>query len=45
VIFLLADYPEKYHQFAAEDNAKGITRMMALKRLVHPVTHLGDLMG
>jgi formate dehydrogenase iron-sulfur subunit len=45
VIFLLADYPEKYHQFAAEDNAKGISRMMAIKCLVHPVAHLRDLMG
>jgi formate dehydrogenase iron-sulfur subunit len=40
VIFLLKDDPEKYHQFAAKENANGITRMMALKRLLDPVTRL-----
>lgn len=38
VIFLVKDYPEKYHQFAAKQNETGITRMMAQKQPLHPVT-------
>jgi len=38
VIFLLKDYPEKYHEFAAEKNGSGITRMTALNLLLHPAT-------
>ena len=45
VIFLLADYPETYHRFAEGNEDVGITRMMAIKRLVHPVAHLKNLMG
>ncbi len=41
VIFLLKDYPEKYHQFAANDRAKGTTRKMALKSLLHPANRMG----
>jgi formate dehydrogenase iron-sulfur subunit len=45
VIFLLKDYPEKYQQFAAMNHAKGITREMALRRLLHPVTRVGNMIG
>ena len=45
VIFLLKDYPEKYHQYAATRDAKGITRKMALKQLLHPVASLEDWIG
>lgn len=38
VIFLVKDYPEKYHQFAAKQNETGITRMMAQKQPLPPVT-------
>ncbi len=40
VIFLLADDPKKYHQFAVAGNTIGITRKMALKRLFHPMRSL-----
>ena len=45
VIFLLKDYPEKYHQFAAGDGAKGIAGRMALRRLLHPVTRVENMIG
>jgi formate dehydrogenase iron-sulfur subunit len=38
VIFLLKDYPEKYHEFAAEKHGSGITSMTALNLLLHPAT-------
>ena len=38
VIFLVKDDPEKYHRFAATQNETGVTRRMALKQLLHPVT-------
>ena len=41
VIFLLKDYPEKYHEFAAGNGATGSTVKMARKPLVHPTTHAG----
>ena len=41
VIFLLKDVPEKYYQFAAGKGATGTTRMTALKRFLHPASHLG----
>jgi len=40
VIFLVKDDPKKYHQFAAEDNGKRITRMMALERPFPPINRL-----
>ena len=40
VIFLLADDPKKYHQFAVAGNTIGITRKMALKRLFQPLRSL-----
>ncbi len=45
VIFLLKDYPEKYHEYAASDPARGITRKMALKQILHPVAALEDWIG
>ena len=45
VIFLLKDYPEKYHEYAASDPARGITRKMALKQFLHPVAALEDWIG
>ena len=45
VIFLVKDDPEKYHQFAAGVNAKGITRQMALKHLLHPIADLRHMIG
>jgi len=37
VIFLLADDPKKYHKFAVAENIIGITRKMALKRILRPL--------
>jgi len=45
VIFLLADYPENYQQFAAADPAEGITRRMALKHPLQSISGLGDRIG
>ena len=36
VIYLLVDDPKKYHKFAVAENTVGITRKMALKRLLRP---------
>jgi formate dehydrogenase iron-sulfur subunit len=35
VIFLVKDDPEKYHEFAAEKNGSGNTRMTGMERLRH----------
>ena len=35
-IYLLVDDPKKYHKFAVAENTIGITRKMALKRLINP---------
>jgi hypothetical protein len=43
VIFLLKDYPEKYHQFAANNRPKGT--QMALKSLLHPTNRMGNMTG
>ena len=45
VIFLVKDYPEKYHQFAGGDHEKGIAKNMALEDLPHPGTRVGDVIG
>jgi formate dehydrogenase iron-sulfur subunit len=45
VIFLLVDDPKKYHKFAVAENTIGITRKMALKRLLQPIIHLRDMIG
>jgi formate dehydrogenase iron-sulfur subunit len=45
VIFLVKDYPEKYHEYAASDPSRGITRKMALKQITHPVASLEDWIG
>jgi formate dehydrogenase iron-sulfur subunit len=42
VIFLVKDYPEKYYEYASTHDAKGITRNMALKQLLHPVSVFED---
>jgi len=40
VIFLLIDDPKNYHKFAVAENTIGITRKMALKRLLQPFKSL-----
>ena len=45
IVYLLVDDPKKYHKFAVAENAIGITRKMALKRLFQPLTDLRDLIG
>jgi formate dehydrogenase iron-sulfur subunit len=37
VIYLLADDPKKYHKFAVAESTIGITRKMALKRILKPM--------
>jgi formate dehydrogenase iron-sulfur subunit len=44
-IFLLVDDGKKYHKFAVAENAIGITRKMALKRLFQPFTGLRHVIG
>ncbi len=45
VIYLLADDPNKYHKFAVADNTIGITRKVALRRLLRPMISLRQIMG
>jgi formate dehydrogenase iron-sulfur subunit len=40
VIFLLIDDPKNYHKFAVAENSIGVTRKMALKRLLQPFKSL-----
>jgi formate dehydrogenase iron-sulfur subunit len=40
VIFLLVDDPKKYHKNAVAENAAGITRKLALKRILRPLRGL-----
>jgi formate dehydrogenase iron-sulfur subunit len=40
VIFLLIDNPKNYHKFAVAENSIGVTRKMALKRLLQPFKSL-----
>ena len=44
-IYLLVDDPKKYHKFAVAENTIGITRKMALKRLLQPLSSLNRLIG
>ncbi len=44
-IYLLVDDPKKYHKFAVAENTIGITRKMALKRLLHPLSDLRHMIG
>jgi formate dehydrogenase iron-sulfur subunit len=44
-IYLLADDPKKYHKFAVAGNTIGITRKMALKRLIQPLRALNPWIG
>jgi formate dehydrogenase iron-sulfur subunit len=37
VIFLLVDDPKKYHKTAVAENSIGITRKVALKRILKPL--------
>jgi formate dehydrogenase iron-sulfur subunit len=45
IIYLLVDDPKKYHKFAVAENATGITRKMALKRLFQPLKDLRHMIG
>ncbi len=44
-IYLLVDDPKKYHKFAVAENTIGITRKMALKRLLQPLSDLRHMIG
>jgi formate dehydrogenase iron-sulfur subunit len=44
-IYLLVDDPKKYHKFAVAENTIGITRKVALKRLLSPLRNLGQMIG
>jgi formate dehydrogenase iron-sulfur subunit len=37
VIFLVKDDPEKYHRFASREIEAGLTRRMALRRVLDPL--------
>jgi hypothetical protein len=39
-IFLLIDDPKKYYKFAVAENTIGITRKLALKRILRPFRSL-----
>ncbi len=45
VIYLLVDDPKKYHKFAVAANTIGITRKVALKRLLSPLRSLNRMIG
>jgi formate dehydrogenase iron-sulfur subunit len=45
VIFLLKDYPEKYYEYAATEDVRGITRKTALKQLLHPFAAVEEWIG
>ena len=44
-IYLLADDPKKYHKYATAANTAGITRKVALRRLLQPLGALGRTVG
>jgi formate dehydrogenase iron-sulfur subunit len=44
-IYLLIDDPKNYHKFAVAENAIGITRKMALKRLFQPLNSVRQMIG
>jgi formate dehydrogenase iron-sulfur subunit len=45
VIYLLADDPKKYHKFAVAENTIGVTRKVALRRFLRPLTQFAERMG
>jgi formate dehydrogenase iron-sulfur subunit len=44
-IYLLVDDPERYHKFAVVENTIGISRKLALKRLLSPISSFRQLIG
>ena len=44
-IFLVADDPKKYHEFAEASDPGGVTRAAALKHMIKPVLKLSRLVG
>jgi formate dehydrogenase iron-sulfur subunit len=44
-IYLLVDDPERYHKFAVAENTIGISRKLALKRLLSPISSFRQLIG
>jgi len=44
-IFLLVDDPKKYHKFAVAGNTIGITRKVALRHLLQPLTRFHEIIG
>jgi formate dehydrogenase iron-sulfur subunit len=44
-IYLLVDDPKKYHKFAVAEDTIGITRKMALRRLIEPFRSLNHFIG
>ncbi len=45
VIYLLADDPKRYHKFAVAENAIGVTRKVALRRFLRPLTRFAERIG
>jgi formate dehydrogenase iron-sulfur subunit len=45
VIYLLVDDPERYHKFAVVENTIGITRKVALRHLLQPLSNLRRWVG
>ncbi|MDI6889632.1 MAG: 4Fe-4S ferredoxin [Thermodesulfovibrionales bacterium] len=44
-IFLVVDDPQKYHKFALVEDAIGITRIAAIKKLVQPLVNFSRFVG
>ena len=44
-IFLVIDDSEKYYEFAKTDGPAGITRLLAMKKLIRPLVRLSGLLG
>ncbi|MEW6215791.1 MAG: 4Fe-4S dicluster domain-containing protein [Nitrospirota bacterium] len=44
-IFLVVDDPQKYHKFALVEDAIGITRIVAIKKLIQPFVNFSSLTG
>jgi formate dehydrogenase iron-sulfur subunit len=44
-IFLVIDDSEKYYEFAKTDGPAGITRLLAMKKLIRPLVRLAGLQG
>lgn len=45
VFFLVVDDPKKYHKFALVEDAIGITRIAAIKKLVQPLVNFSRFVG